>query len=147
MSRDEEHEAAMRRAMHTMAKKRKPILSRANYRKGMAVIASGKFGYWVGYDETNNGKPWYEPILVQFDGMKAEWFSVGEVRPATFGEYCLNPNGFGRTSWMAFILSMGLVGWGIATAVSEGGWAWACFLMPPAGIMLGTWMNFKGKWQ
>lgn len=69
----------------------------------------------------------------------------GQYRRATFMEYVNNDTGFGKTNWLAAHLIHGFGALSILYSFAAGPWA-LLGLMAPAGLWLGTWKNWRGRW-
>lgn len=128
-------------------------LPRMKYRKMMPVLAKGRFGYWVGYRTTNvvHGVtvPVDPPVYqVQFSGREtADFEEVDVVKARFFADYLLNPNGVGKTGFVAFLLI--LVGCIAGTSRAALMDDWTVWLYPGVFVvfLLGTWLNFKGVFK
>lgn len=118
-------------------------------RKGSYVITPRGLGYVTSIMYTDpQGRPHSRPIGAAIDG-QVLYFKLTEVRKATFREFAINKNGFGRTSWpqFAFLQTMclGLLATGFLTW-SDGGWVAHAFFLAVEGVLLyGTWGNFTGR--
>jgi 4-hydroxybenzoate polyprenyltransferase len=69
------------------------------------------------------------------------------VTGETFIQYCTRPTGFGKTPWpqavIIFLFSIGVTV-GIA---SLSPWFAPLGMLPFAALVLGTYMNYTGRWK
>ena len=69
----------------------------------------------------------------------------------TFFQFLTRKSGFGRTSWPVFIFMQTLLaGFVIAGALDwrDGGWIGiAVWVVINAALVLGSWMNYTGRWK
>jgi hypothetical protein len=65
----------------------------------------------------------------------------------TFYEYCTRPTGFGKTPWPQFVLILGFSIITTASVASFAPWWSPLGMLPFATLVLGTYMNYTGRWK
>lgn len=87
-------------------------------------------------------------LLTQRDRSET-WHTAGQLRKATFWEYCWWPTGLGKTPWPLFGLIQLVISLGLIVSAAEGvAWFGAVWgVMIDGALVLGTWMNHTGRWR
>lgn len=65
----------------------------------------------------------------------------------TFYQYCTRPTGFGKTPWPQFVLIFGFSIITTAAIYTFAPWWSPLGLLPLGVLVLGTWMNYTGRWK
>jgi len=70
------------------------------------------------------------------------------MKKETFLQYCFRPTGFGKTSWgvTVYIFATSLLA-SIAMIASFASWWGLLGMTPVAALILGTYMNYTGRWK
>ena len=117
---------------------------------GIVSTSTGRFYFIKALVErgpNGHGKDPREVVGYAIELSDGELLTIyhGKYRRATFMEYMFRPGGFGKTTIVFWILVHGFGLWGIVWAFTETPWALLA-LMAPAGLWLGTWKNWRGRW-
>lgn len=116
--------------------------------KGWHVMTHEGLAVVTGILERPN-EGYYVDVVVYGGNPSGQSFRPWELRAATFGEFCSNKTGFGKTSWIQFTLiqavALALSAGGVWT-FGEGGWSTCVVFAAIEAVMIyGTWRNFKGR--